>query len=685
MELLMRAITTLLLLALSLGLSACSNPEAPAWLETYQETGELSGEAERGADASAPDEDAEADTSVEATDVEATDVEAPPLDTSADAGPECGEVEIPCNGVDDDCDPMTHDEACEQPGDVTQYATCVEGACTILSCAEGTQNQDQMAWVDGAEHCEVTCVEADVTCDGVDEDCDGLADSDALCPDQGPESISKCYASCMSEPCPPGSFDLDGDASNGCEYACTKSAEDDLSCDGVDDDCDGITDEDYASEPCDGDGDSCASGWTMCVSPDIVCLNDDGEEKACNGHDDDCDGVTDECAQPSDPASYATCVEGACSEESCAEGTQSQDAEGQNGCEVSCDASLSDDTCDGVDQDCDGETDEDVSPEPTSCGQGACANVGTRVCINGVLEDSCVALSPISELDATCDAVDDDCDGETDEEVPTLSCGKGICTQTDITGCIDGIPQACDPEAGKTFELCDDLDNDCDGQVDENFKAGGEVAAISMALDGSEPPWASSAAKANAPAGRSSAPRMASASSAAARAQRPTSSVTSSTMTVTARATKTSRSRAKAVTAMTPTAAPQASGHAQRPSTRSCASGTRPRTPSSSATSKTTTATARPMRATTSQTTSTIAGLVVTPARSRARAPGSRPGSVTQGSAQSLNARSGAGTSTAKAQTAASTAVTRRETRSVMTWIMTAMGPPTKALTFRAT
>ena len=76
---------------------------------------------------------------------------------------------------------------------------------------------------------------------------------------------------------------------------------------------------------------------------------------------------------------------------------------------AACPASGGDDaTCDGVDDDCDGVVDEDFGPSSTSCGLGACAAVGELQCVAGTPVDSCIPGTPGVEV---CDQVDDDCDG----------------------------------------------------------------------------------------------------------------------------------------------------------------------------------------------------------------------------------------------------------------------------------
>ena len=94
------------------------------------------------------------------------------------------------------------------------------------------------------------------------------------------------------------------------------------------------------------------------------------------------------------------------------------DDDGYAGCDGDCDNSLDsvypgapDAACDGTDNDCDGDADDEYVPEPTACGIGACANTGYIVCEAGQEQDDCVPGSPASE---SCNDVDDDCDGTVD-------------------------------------------------------------------------------------------------------------------------------------------------------------------------------------------------------------------------------------------------------------------------------
>ena len=93
---------------------------------------------------------------------------------------------------------------------------------------------------------------------------------------------------------------------------------------------------------------------------------------------------------------------------------------------------------------------------------GTCS--GTKQC--DLVSNSVVCDARQAAVE-TCNGLDDDCDGMIDEGQMTATCGVGACQRT-MSSCVDGGMASCVPGAPIT-ELCNGIDDDCDGVLDNGF------------------------------------------------------------------------------------------------------------------------------------------------------------------------------------------------------------------------
>jgi RHS repeat-associated protein len=249
--------------------------------------------------------------------------------------------------------------------------------------------------------------------------------------------------------------------------ACTPVGPD-TTCNGVDDDCDTRIDEAYAgtTSSC-GVGACVRSGTRQCVGGIVTDNCQPGtpapSDPTCNGIDDNCNGVKDEGYT----GVATSCGVGACANTGtsiCVNGTVTPN------CSPRPPPASSDVTCDRVDDDCSGAPDEDYPATTIACGVGACQRSGIRQCSSGQVTDLCEPGDP-APSDTTCDGEDDDCNGQEDEGyLPAqTSCTLPGCLAHGSAACSGGqSSDDCETAGVCYFETncADGVDNDIDGSID---------------------------------------------------------------------------------------------------------------------------------------------------------------------------------------------------------------------------
>jgi hypothetical protein len=376
------------------------------------------------------------------------------------SGPDCddgnpnvhpGATEL-CNNVDDDCN-ATIDEF---PVDVGQEC----GVSGAAPCAYGSTQ-----CVGGILMCFGNVDPTTETCNGIDDDCDGAVDATGASPPA--DSVGSCNA----RPAPPP----------GATSPCTSGVK---TCVGGVVRCQGGT---GPSAPLDGCNVDANCDGTLTNQPDTQ--TDVANCGAC-GHS---------CLVGAVHANVA-CVAGQCQLTGCQPGWHDLDANGT--CEYPCSFQSAQEACNGVDDNCNGLVDEGVvAPSVTAvCGVSPnatapeCTTNVSVSCVGGAWQCTfpagvCNAGGGCAGTAEICDALDNDCDGQLNENVTGFGtpceAGSGLCRATGTIVCnganatqCSAVPTPCASLPGGCTEVCDGLDNDCDGLVDESFTNKGSNAAF---------------------------------------------------------------------------------------------------------------------------------------------------------------------------------------------------------------
>jgi hypothetical protein len=240
------------------------------------------------------------------------------------------------------------------------------------------------------------------TCNGIDDDCDGSVDEDFALGLVCNAGIGACAAAGLTVCAPDGTLGCDAQAAD-------PIAE---SCNGIDDDCDGGIDNGLGLGAACNDGvGACADVGVVVCAPDggVMCDGEPGTAayEACNGIDDDCDGAVDEDFRVGTPCQAGVGVCGVVGQVVCA-------ADGSAQCNAQPVVPVAE-RCNAHDDDCDGLVDEGFGLGGVcAAGQGACAAEGVVIC-DADGGTSCTAQPGAPQYEV-CDGADNDCDGEVDEE-----------------------------------------------------------------------------------------------------------------------------------------------------------------------------------------------------------------------------------------------------------------------------
>jgi len=273
--------------------------------------------------------------------------------------------EICDDAIDNNCNGLIDSMDCDADGD---------GYAAALDCNNGNHDNDPTIHPNAPE-----------LCNNIDDDCDGEVDEGLSMDHDGDGHYE--VGSCMG----PADDCNDNDSA-----IYTGNAE---ICDGKDNDCNPETGE---TLDVDNDGLSICDGDCDDLNPGSF----PGNPEICDGSDNDCNPLTVDGLQE---AWYGDACDGG-DADLCMEGVS--DCIG--GAQVCTDMSGNNvEQCNGVDDDCDAQTDEDYPDLGQVCvvGVGACANSGIKVCDAEGNSTVCSAMPKPPQAEICGNVVDEDCNG----------------------------------------------------------------------------------------------------------------------------------------------------------------------------------------------------------------------------------------------------------------------------------
>ncbi len=427
-----------------------------------------------------------------------------------------------CNGKDDNCDGKTDEPGAQ--GCKSYFADADHdgfgagaGAC---QCAA-----DLAFPVTSSNDCNDASVAispaASETCNQIDDNCNGVTDEGGVScvvfyVDADSDGYGSSDGACLCQPDAIHTATKNGDCDDDAPNVHPKGVE---ICNGVDDNCNGLTDE-GAATGCtvffvDGDGDKfgggtgacqCAADATYTTAKGGDCNDGDKSinpkvDETCNGKDDNCDGLTDEVGAEGCISYFVDSDGDGFGGDALAPKCQCA-AAGVYAALVAGDCLDSNKTvypgapesCDTLDNNCDGIVDPvnalgcqvhywdgDGDGYGTSVSECSCGADGSySAVLNGDCDDGAATIHPGAA--EVCNGKDDDCNGLTDEGVAGGTfyldsdgdgygdAGKSSSACLAPSGYVASGSDCNDADGaihpGAT-EICDNVDNNCNGQTDE--------------------------------------------------------------------------------------------------------------------------------------------------------------------------------------------------------------------------